>query len=167
MAGYEEFQRTVGRLYTSYGVGASFGNVVVDTDHKDSDFLREQAIRFFDKHLMKTVARKLDMDYSDAPPEQLSVFGGKPPADAINFRIQETFTTRKASDRFSTLSAWEARKTQLLSEIRKLLPTESEDGIPLRTEIRKPKQIDRKLPGLLYVASDGEDFAYINDILSG
>ncbi len=164
--GYEEFQQTVGRLYTSYGVGASFGNVVVETGHQDSNFLREQAVRFFDKHLMKIAERKLDMDYSDAPPEQLAVFGGKPPADAVNYRVHETFTTRPQSAKFTTLANWESRKSQLESEIRKLLPVQS-DGIAVRTEIRKPKEIDRKLPGLLYIASDGEDQAYIDDVLSG
>ncbi len=75
VAGYEQFEQTVSGLYKSYGIEASFENVVVDTDHKDSDFLRERAIRFFDKHLMKIPDRKPDMDYSNAPPEQLSVFG--------------------------------------------------------------------------------------------
>jgi cephalosporin-C deacetylase-like acetyl esterase len=167
VAGYEEFQRTVGGLYTSYGVGESFGNIVVETEHKDSNFLREQAIRFFDKHLMKTAERKLDMDYSDAPPEQLAVFGGKPPADALNFRVHETFTTRGPSAKFTTISAWETRKTELVAGIRKLLPVQSDDGFGVRTEIRKPKQIDGKLPGLLYIASDGEDISYISDVLSG
>jgi cephalosporin-C deacetylase-like acetyl esterase len=167
VAGYEQFQQIVGGLYKSYGVGDSFGNIVVDTDHKDSDFLREQAIRFFDKHLMKISERKLDMDYSNAPPEQLSVFGGNPPADAINFRVHEIFTTHPAPSRFPALQAWETRKGQLISEIRKLLPLDPEDDTPVRTEVRKPKQIDAKLPGLLYIASDGEDIAYINDVLSG
>lgn len=167
VSGYEDFQQTVGRLYTSYGVGESFGNVVVDTGHTDSNYLREQAIRFFDKHLMKTAERKLDMDYSDAPPEQLAVFGGSAPADAINFRVHETFTTRAPSARFTALPAWEKRRTELVSDIRNLLPLEVEDGIPVRTEIRKPKEITGKLPGLLYIASDGEDMSYINDLLTG
>jgi len=165
--GYEEFQHTVGGLFRSYGVGDSFGNVVVDTGHTDSDFLREQAIRFFDKHLMKVAERKLDMDYSNAPPEQLSVFGGKAPADAINFRIHETFTTRPVSGKFATAGAWESRKSRLLAEIRMLLPTEEDDGIPVRTEVRKPKEIAGKLPALLYIASDGEDTAYIEGLLTG
>ncbi|MEX2260330.1 MAG: acetylxylan esterase [Bryobacteraceae bacterium] len=167
VAGYEEFEQRVGDLYKSFGVGEAFGNVVVDTGHKDSDYLRERAIRWFDKHLMKVAERKLDMDYSDAPPEQLSVFGGSPPADAINFRIQESFTTRAAPGKFASLSAWESRKTQLLAEVRKLLPQQSGDGVTIRTEVRKPKQVDKKLPGLLYIASDGEDLAYINDLLRG
>jgi hypothetical protein len=167
VAGYEQFEQTVGRLYKSYGIETSFGNVVVDTDHKDSDFLRERAIRFFDKHLMKIADRKLDMDYSNAPPEQLSVFGGNPPADAINFRVHETFTTRRPSARFPALPAWESRRTKLLTEIRNLLPVDPTDDTPIRTDIRKPKEIDGKLPALLYIASDGEDISYINDVLSG
>lgn len=167
VAGYEAFQQTVGGLYNSYGVGDSFGNVVVDTGHEDSNFLRERAIRFFDKHLMKIAERKPDMDYSNAAPEQLSVFGGKPPADAANFRVHETFTTRAASSRPVTIGSWESRKTQLLLDIGKLLPVAAEDGTPIRTEVRKPKLIDGKLPGLLYIASDGEDIGYIDDVLRG
>jgi cephalosporin-C deacetylase-like acetyl esterase len=167
VAGYEQFQQTVSGLYKSYGVGDSFGNVVVDTGHKDSDFLREQAIRFFDKHLMKIGERKLDMDYSDAPPEQLSVFGGKPPADALNYRIHETFTTREASGKFTALPQWEKRKTELAATLKMLLARDSDDGVSVRAEVRKPKQIGGKLPGLLYIASDGEDMEYINRLLGG
>ncbi len=165
--GYEHFEKVVGRLYQSYGRGDAFGNIVVDTGHEDSTYLREQAIRWFDKHLMKIPERKLDLDYSDAPPEQLSVFGGNPPADAINYRIHEIFTTRPPSGRYSTLAAWEGRKASLLSYLRSALPTQTDEGITVRTDLRIPKQVQGKVPAILYIASDGEDMAYINSLLSG
>jgi cephalosporin-C deacetylase-like acetyl esterase len=167
VAGYEEFEKRIGALYTSYGANDGFGNVVVDSDHKDSDYLRTQAIRWFDKHLMKIPERKLDIDYSDAPGEQLAVFAGKPPADAMNHRIHETFTTRPASGRFADVSAWERRRSELLPAIQKLLPVSVEDGVPLRTEVFRPSKSEGRLPGLLYIASDGEDMAYIRGVLSG
>ncbi|HET8550069.1 MAG TPA: acetylxylan esterase, partial [Bryobacteraceae bacterium] len=166
VAGYEEFEQRVGALYRSYGATGAFGNIVVDTDHKDSDLLREQAIRWFDKHLMKVAERRLDMDYSDAPAEQLSVFGGAPPSGAINFRIHEIFTTRPPSGRFATLADWEKRRVELNASIRKLLPAE-DDGVPVRTQILGRPKTETTAPGLLYIASDGEDLAYIRGVLSG
>lgn len=158
--GYQEFERTVGKLYESYGARDSFGNVVVDTGHADSDFLREQAIRWFDKHLMKMEGRKLDMDYSNAPPEQLAVFGLKPPRDAQNYRVHETFTTRPPSPRYASAAEWQRRRDELLPGIRKLLRDPGEP-FPVRVDIRKPKEIKGKLPAVVYVASDGEDDAHI------
>ena len=43
--------------------------MVVETGHEDSNFLREDAIRWFDRNLMQIPDRKLDMDYSNAPEE--------------------------------------------------------------------------------------------------
>jgi hypothetical protein len=170
VAGYEEFQQRVGALYSSYGVGDAFANIVVETEHKDSNFLREQAIRWFDKYLMKTGERKLDMDYSDAPPEQLAVFAGNPPADAINYRIHETFTSAAPAPRFPSIPAWEKRKAELSTAIRNLLPVVAEDDLPVRTQMMGRPQTSgsaAKLPGLLYIASDGEDLPYIRSVLSG
>lgn len=165
VAGYEEFERTVGKLYESYGARDSFGNVVVETEHKDSDFLREKAIRWFDKYFLGTTDRKLDMDYSDAPPEQLAVFGGKPPADAQNFRVHETFTTRPPSGRFSDVKAWESRRKELMTSLGRMLPSEPDADFPIQTDVRKPKTTVR-VPALLYIASDGEDTPAINSFLS-
>jgi cephalosporin-C deacetylase-like acetyl esterase len=192
VAGYEEFQEKVGKLFTTYGQPDSFGNVVVDTDHKDSDFLREQAIRWFDKHLMKIPERKLDMDYSEAAPETLSVFGGKPPADALNFRIHETFTTRTAPRSVPDRAAWTARAAELVSTLRarvfhalpsaapKLTPASNgkaagfdqqsfrnADGIDIRVLTRRIGKAEGKVPALLYIASDGEDPYAINDTIAG
>ena len=107
------------------------------------------------------------MDYSDAPPEQLAVFAGNPPADAVNFRIHETFTTRPPSPRFADLGAWNARTSELLPVLRRLLPVTTGDGVPIRTEIFRPSKAAAKLPALLYIASDGEDLPYIQSVLSG
>lgn len=164
--GYEEFESRVQALYGAYGQSDAFRNVVVDTAHADSDFLREQAIRWFDRFLLGAPDRKLDMDYSNAPGEQLAVFGGKPPAGAQNYRIHETFTTRPPSPRFSSASAWEARRAVLNTAIHGLFRPAS-SGYPLRTEVHKPKKAAARLPALLYVASDGEDARYLNLVLSG
>ncbi len=189
--GYQEFEKTVGGLYRSAGVADHFGNVEVDTGHLDSDYLREQSIRWFDKHLLKTGERKLDMDYSNAPVEQLAVFVGNPPADASNYRIHETFTTRPPSGRFATAAAWEARRSELLTELPanvfrlalatapKLTKAEGtvsgfeeyklapHDHITLRVLIRKPKDLTGKTPAAIYIASDGDDPAYLSSLLAG
>ena len=165
VAGYEEFERKVGDLYASYGARERFGNIVVDTGHQDSDYLRAQAIRWFDKHLLGTSNRKLDMDYSNAPPEQLAVFGGKPPADAQNFRVHETFTTRPPSPKFASTSAWERRRAELLPAIRTLFHP-PEETFPVRIEVQKPKEVTGKVAAVVYVASDGEDDARVAYALS-
>jgi cephalosporin-C deacetylase-like acetyl esterase len=165
VAGYEEFERTVGQLYAGYGARESFGNIVVDTGHQDSDFLREQAIRWFDKHLLGTPDRKLDMDYSNAPPEQLAVFAGNSPADAQNYRIHETFTTRPPSPGFASAAEWQQRRAELLPALRKLLQ-HTDEPFPVRTDIQKPKEAAGKLAAVVYVASDGEDDAHIAYALS-
>ncbi|MCW5963780.1 MAG: acetylxylan esterase [Bryobacterales bacterium] len=167
--GYQEFERVIGNLYEGYGEGMKFRNIEVDTGHQDSDFLREQAIRFFDQHLMGVAARKLDMDYSNAEPETLAVFGGKAPADAENYRIHETFTTRPPSGEFASRAAWQSRRSELLAAVRKLLPFDGEAGqaaLP-RMDVHMRRNAEGRSPVLVYVASDGEDTRYQNLVLSG
>jgi len=186
--GYEEFQSTVGKLYAAYGRADAFGNVVVDTGHADSDFLREQAVRFFDRHLLGVSGRKLDMDYSNAPAESLRAFAGRPPADAQNFRVHELFTTAPAPAVPASASAWKSRAAELEARLRKnvfaalsALPPEppevraaagsneiefdSEDGITIHGLLRKPKDESTKAPALLYIASDGEDPRAVDALL--
>ena len=192
VAGYEEFQRTVGALYQSFGRSSDFGNVVVETGHQDFDFLREQAIRFFDKHLLKAEGRRLDMDYSNAPEPELAVFGGNPPPEALNYRVHEIFLQTPEFARYSAPAAWETRRRQVLSELRgKVFATfpassaapvkratgkadgfeeiqfDSEEGIPVRALLRRPSAAAGKRPALLYIASDGDDPRAINAMLTG
>lgn len=190
--GYEEFERRIAGLYRSYGRSDAFRNVVVDTGHQDSDFLREQAIRWFDRHLLGVGDRQLDVAYSDEPPENLAVFGGRPPADAENYRVHERFTARPSAGPFASLAAWEARRKQLLEELRakvlvaverqprnlrwrrpltsaakpvEELELETEDEITIHALFHRPKASEASLPTLLYVASDGEDPAAIQALL--
>jgi len=117
-------------------------------------------LRWFDKYLKQAPERKLDMDYTDAPEEQLAVFGGKPPADAQNYRIQETFTTAGPRPVPSSLPAWEIRRAELLALLRKNVFAAGLDTSPAKTGLlRKPSKPAGKVPALLYVASDGEDQA--------
>jgi cephalosporin-C deacetylase-like acetyl esterase len=191
VAGYEEFKAKVGGLYASYGKPADFDNVVVDTDHKDSDFLREKVIRWFDRYLMQAPERKLDMDYSNAAPETLAVFRGKPPSDALNYRIHETFTTRPAPPAVLDRAAWTGRSGELLATLRAkvfhALPQtapplhplghagagfeaqslRNADGIDIRVLTKRTGKSNGKVPALLYVASDGDDPVAVNDLLAG
>jgi dienelactone hydrolase len=67
MPGVEEFEQKIGKLYGSYDRPAEFRNIVVETGHQDSDFLREQAIRWFDRYLMRIDNdRRLDMSVEPA-----------------------------------------------------------------------------------------------------
>ena len=183
--GYEEFEAKVGQLYRDYGAAAHFKNTVVDTGHKDSDFLREQALRWFDRYLMKVPERSIDLQVEKEKPENLSVFAGKPPAEALNFRVHELLTASPPRRKYTTVEAWQSRKLELTDRLRKsvfrswlktnpkleiaaaaALPnnpfreiTFSPDrGIRLRALYRGPSaQASTTWPALLYVASDGED----------
>ncbi|HWQ53722.1 MAG TPA: acetylxylan esterase [Bryobacteraceae bacterium] len=167
--GYTEFEQRVGALYKGYGKGEAFTNVVVDTGHADSDFLRERAIRWFDRFLMGTPDRKLDMAYTNAPDETLAVFPSGPPADAKNYLVHETFTTRPPSPPFKTVAAWETRRKQLIQDLKANVfahLAKAEEIGPARISVRKAPQGREKVPGLLYIASDGEDDRAINLTLS-
>jgi cephalosporin-C deacetylase-like acetyl esterase len=184
VAGYEEFEQKVGALYRGYGPRTEFRNIVVETGHEDSNYLREQAIHWFDRYLMKVPDRKLDMDYSDAPEESLAVFPDGPPADAMNYRVHETFVKTPEFRIFGTRQEWEARKAQLLSALQskvfaafpkqpvelavstapresnaffQQLTFQSEPGVTIRCLLASPEQAGHAVPALLYVASDGED----------
>ena len=158
VAGYEEFERKVGALYLAYSRPEDFRNIVVDTAHQDSDYLREQVIRWFDRFLMKIPERKLDIDYTNAPDESLAVFGGKPPADALNYRVHEIFTARAP-----------ARRTELQDLLRTkvfgAMLSEPSDFPVRRTVLWRPAKPSGAAPGLLYIASDGEDDLAIHDLL--
>jgi hypothetical protein len=187
VAGYMEFYEKVGKLYAAYGKEDAFRLLEVDTGHQDSDFLREEVLKWFDRFLMETRDRKLDMSYTNAPAEKLAVFpGGKTPADARNARVHEFFTTRPPSGRFATRQAWEKRKTELMAALRDkvfgALPRNprnarieqagneftvaSDNTVPVRALWRKGRGQGRQA-AVLYIASDGDDDAALNRLLGG
>ena len=181
--GYEEFERTVGKLYASYGGSEKFKNLVVDTAHKDSDLLRGEAVQWFDRWLNRIPEREIDLSYTDLPGEQLAVFAGSPPKDAQNYRVHRMLIPDPQPRSFATKQAWEARREELQKVVSKQslfrsfpaadsalnvrpglieapagfesLQFESEPGVPIQVLYRKAAET----PGaaLLYIASDGED----------
>lgn len=191
--GYREFERVIGGLYRSYGQADRFRNIEVDTGHADSDFLREQAIRFFDRHLLNTGERKLVMEYEDLPAAQLAVFGGQPPADSRNHLAHEILLPTPAFEPPLVLAEWEQRRARLLKALRgrvflaaaqpasvpparrlphasgqpwRELELQTDEGIAVRAFIRKPAKIAKPLPALLYIASEGEELRDIDGMLS-
>jgi cephalosporin-C deacetylase-like acetyl esterase len=190
--GYEEFERKVGALYQAYGRGEAFRNIVVDSGHADSDYQREEIIKWFDRFLLKVPERKLEMAYRDAEPDELAVFGARPPADARNFQLQEFFTLRPAP-RVASAAAWQARRKELLDQLRnRVLPPggarepeprvtvkqrgsdsfeereiTSDAGVSISVLVSKPRKSAQPLPALLYVASDGEDRVAAGTLLRG
>jgi cephalosporin-C deacetylase-like acetyl esterase len=179
--GFTKVEEVTKRLYASYGRGDDFGNIVVETGHEDSDYLREQSIRFFDKHLLSTSDRKLDMAYENAPGPSLAVFPDGAPKEAGNYRIQDEFLKAPSMATYSTTAAWEKRKSDLYQALRtEVFPTfprdqvkpvvrragkqqgfeeleiETEPGVHIRALIRKPEH-GKPAPVALYVATDGDD----------
>ena len=188
--GYEEFERVLGRLYDGYGAHERFRNVVVETGHADSDFLRAESVKWFDRFLAEVPAREIDTEFEEVPPADLTVFGGRPPADALNYRAHELFIPAPPEPRFSTLAGWTARRAELLGLLRERvfgafpapapapvarsgrsaapagfesLEIETEPGIAVEALFRAAPE-----PGglaLVWIASDGEDDTAIRDTL--
>ncbi len=178
--GYEEFEQRVGSLYAAYGQRDRFRNLVVDTAHADSNLLRGEAVKWFDRWLKDIPPREPVLDYTDEPAASLAVFGGNPPADAQNFRVHEFFTARqKPPDnlvrtlREKVFRAFPASPPPL--DIRATpkitagswqdFDFTSEAGITVHALWRPSRAQDKTWPALLYVASDGEDRAAIQDSL--
>ena len=189
--GYEEFYRTVGNLYASYSGSEKFKNLVVDSGHKDSDLLRGEAIKWFDRWLKQIPEREIDLSYTDLPGERLAVFAGNPPKDAQNYRVHRMLIPDPQPRSFATKQAWEARRDELYEVVTKQslfrsfpaadsvlnispgvieapagfesMQFESEPGMPIQVLYRKAAET----PGqaLLYIASDGEDIVSMLDTL--
>jgi len=133
VAGYEEFEQRIGALYTSYGHPKHFKNIVVDTVHQDSDFLREEAIRWFDTYLRNTPDRELDMSYENEPELNLAVFPSGPPEDAQNYRLQETFIPTPPFQTYASKSEWEKHRQELIE----VLGTKVFGAFPLTQNLPK------------------------------
>ena len=191
--GYREFERVISGLYASYGYPERFRNIEVDTGHADSDFLREQAIAFFDRHLLGIPERRLVMEYENLPEADLAVFSGSPPQDSRNHLVHEILIPDPKFDPPLTLAEWEQRRAALLKTLRQqVFPTlvqpastpvvrrlppvdkqpwreleiEADEGLTVRAFLRKPSKIEKPLPALLYIASEGEELRDIDGILS-
>jgi cephalosporin-C deacetylase-like acetyl esterase len=190
--GYEEFEAKIGALYRAYGAEQKFKNTVVDTGHKDSDFLREQAVRWFDRHLMEVPERPIDLTTDKESPERLAVFAGSPPPEALNFQVHERLTASPSPGLPKSAAEWAARRQVLIERLKtrvfrafpqnptKLEPpawgTESagfrewtlvsEPGIRVRGLIQSPKSRGvSRLPIVVYVASEGEEHESIRSTL--
>jgi len=182
--GYEEFEAKVGAFYRAYESGEKFRNTVVDTGHQDSDFLREQAIRWFDRYLMEVPERTIDLSVDRETPENLAVFAGSPPPQALNFRAHELLTANSPPDLPKSAAGWAVRRQELIEKLRKRVfrafsanppafepPTLgresagfrdwtllSEPGIRVRGLVRAgARRGSSRLPTVVYVASEGED----------
>ena len=189
--GYETFAREIGSLYESYDQPEDFDNIVVETGHTDSDFLREKAIRWFDKHLMRIPDRELDLEYVDEPEESLAVFAGSPPSDALNYRVHEIFIETPGFPVPDNLAAWKEQRSDLLRSLRKeafgafplataplaiesfpeaspwrpaKVSIESEPGVNIEALLYGTDNVSAKRPAMVYVASNGEDAAALSTL---
>lgn len=144
VAGYTKFEEVLTKLYGNYGHPERFRNIVVDTGHQDSDFLREQVLRWFDRHLVG-IEREPEMTYQNAKPETLTVFAGKPPADAINPRVHLLFKpiAKPKPDLLATLKSEVFRHAL------------EQKGNP-RVRVKAPNE-NGKFPGFLYITPIGEE----------
>ncbi len=128
VAGYTKFEELMKGLYGSYGKPDRFRNIVVDTGHADSDYLREEAIAWFDTHLLGKPGRKLEMRYVNAEPRQLAVFQGHPPRDAINPKIDLVFRPAAKPAVPGNRGAWIKRRRELTELLEKRVFAALEKG---------------------------------------
>ena len=188
--GYKEFEEHIGKLYASYGAADEFKNLEVDTGHKDSDLLRGEALHWFDRYLKEVPKRDLDLDYSDAPPEQLAVFSGLPPEKAQNFQVHETFTAGPQLKLPADSAEWARRRDEISDRLKEnvfrafprnpgslnirldetqniqnfeSLLFDSEPGVAVSALYRAAEEPGA--PALLYITSNGEDLLATRDTL--
>jgi cephalosporin-C deacetylase-like acetyl esterase len=183
--GYEEFEEVVGGLYEQYDGSDRFANIVVETTHQDSDFLRAEALKWFDRWLMGIPEREIDTSVEEVAAEELAVFGGDPPEDARNYRVHEFFNATPEPGNYSRPEQWQARRDEVASLLRERVfrafpdepgqvkvslggndvpqgwqawSLETEQGINVEAIYR---QGTSEAPALFYVASAGEDLASV------
>ena len=188
--GYREFEKVIGGLFASYDRPDRFTNVEVDTGHEDSDYLRATATAWFDKHLAFAPEREIDVTYEEVPAEDLAVFGGEPPADALNYRVHEFFVPARGLRAPASLAEWLERREELLRQLREkvfgafpqglepasldrgdgpetdgfqAVAIETEPGVVVRAMLRLREGATG--PSLVYVASDGEDWTALRSTL--
>ena len=129
--------------------------------------------------------RTVDTAVEEIPGRDLVVFPDGPPRAARNHLLHELLPPPATLSPPATAVAWERRKALLLSQIREhvlpdvetapettvpRLPHEvregpgwtevklvSGDGTPLRGLMFRPKEAQKKYPGLLYIAAEGEN----------
>lgn len=190
VAGYEEFEAAIGALYSSYGVPERFQNVVVESGHEDSDFLRAEAVRWLDRWILRREPRDVDTRFKEIAPAKLAVFAGQPPENARNFRAHEFFVDAPEPVAWTNGPAWQARSEALREALRRTalgsitldgdapqtrpgsleapqgfdaLAFDYEGSIPIETLLRESG--DKGTPALLHVAAPGEDPAAVLRLL--
>jgi cephalosporin-C deacetylase-like acetyl esterase len=192
VAGYEEFEQRVGRLYESYGKLNAFKNIVVDSKHEDSEFLREQALLWFDRYLKEIPERKLDLGVEEVPHESLAVFPDGPPQDSLNHLVHETIIKTPQFEKYESLAEWAAHRQELMGKLRnkvfgafppsrespvvqrgertgsyfEKISFEAEPGVDIHSLLHVPETIEEPVPGVLYVASESEDSRSIQQLFA-
>lgn len=171
--GYLDFRRVISALYDSYGKESEFKLIEVDTGHTDSDFLREEAVKWMDRFLFKK-DRALEMEYENHSPKDLRVLGPDEPAGARNALAHEWFVPQKKSGGYKDAAAWSKRRAELEILLRQRLSVAAgasqvkeagrewqmtaPDGVTVRAVWTRPRGAER-VGVIVYVASENEDDA--------
>ena len=190
VAGYEQFEAAMAGLYSSYGVADQFRNLVVESGHEDSDFLRAESVHWLDRWLLEREPREIDIAFQEVEAADLAVFGGASPPDARNYRAHEFFIPASEPVSWTSQAAWETRRGELVKALREdILHTILKDPpvtsagpgslappagfeavsfdyagrIPVEAMLRIPE--NPQGPALLHVAAPGEDPAAVAALL--
>ncbi len=190
VAGYKEFEAAMSSLYGSYGSPGQFRNLVVESEHQDSDHLRAESVKWLDQWLVGREPRDIDTDFQEIDEAELAVFAGQPPTDAQNYRAHDFFIPAPTPVEWDGQSAWEKRREELLQALRNnvlhTIPRDAPapvarpgslapqnnfepiafdyDGrVPVQALLQIPDELDG--PALVYVASPGEDPEAVTQLL--
>jgi hypothetical protein len=119
--GYRRLADKVRRIYDLLGAGDQFALLETAGPHKDTPELRLGAYRWMNRWLKKEPGEVTEEERPRLPPQQLKVLE-RPPEDAVNATIQETFVKSAVVELPQApevvRSWWPARGRELLQALR-------------------------------------------------
>ncbi|HEY7327721.1 MAG TPA: prolyl oligopeptidase family serine peptidase [Gemmataceae bacterium] len=122
VAGYRRLAEKVRRIYQLYGASDRFQLLETKGPHKDTPELRVGAFRWMNRWLKSDDSEVHDDEPTKLTPQQLKVFG-RPPVDAINSTIHESFHKPAKIELPQSPEVarqwWKGRAPELLEELRR------------------------------------------------
>ncbi len=177
--GYKQVLERAKTIFSWYGAADKVAMDEVAGPHGYTQEQREQAIRWNDRWFFGRNRKVREPEVENLPEAQLSALGGlfAAPKDAINPRIHELLIPTAALERPADRPAWEARRAEVLKNLREVvfrnLPRpanvrvaqrgeretctlETEPGVEVGMLSYVPEEEGPRLPALLYIASPGD-----------
>ncbi len=116
--GYRRLADKARRIYDLYGAADKFALLETKGPHKDTPELRLGAYRWLNRWLKNDTSEVSEREWAKLPPQRLKVFD-RPPADAVNATVHETFlkpATVELPPPAADAKAWWAAKGKELKQ---------------------------------------------------